>query len=98
MELLEPRQLDYGPVPRTFSGLMDLYEQNYIRLRRLIPDFDHLTEQAVSTVHGCMDLHYQCLERSPYTTVFILTYRYQATDGRKVEPDLKIRVYHDARM
>jgi uncharacterized protein YqiB (DUF1249 family) len=98
MELLESRQLAYAPEPRTFSGLMDLYEQNYIRLRRLIPDFDRLGEKAVSTVRGCMDLHYHCLERSRYTTVFVLTHRFETPDGKKVEPDLKIRVYHDARM
>lgn len=93
MELLT-RHLEHGvAAARTFSGLMDIYEQNYIRLRRLIPDFEKIGASAVSTVPGGMDLHYACLERSKYTTVFSLTYKFET-----LEPNLEIRVYHDARV
>ncbi|HEY3487487.1 MAG TPA: DUF1249 domain-containing protein [Gammaproteobacteria bacterium] len=93
MELLSTQPEYYSPAARTFGSLMDIYEQNYIRLRRLIPDFENLGMTAVSTAIGCVDLHYRCLQRSPYTSVFILTYRFE-----EFEPDLKIRVYHDARV
>jgi uncharacterized protein len=82
-----------APAPRTFGGLMDIYEQNYIRLRRLIPDFEKIGSKAVSTAPGSMDLHYECLQRSKYTTVFSLTYKFET-----LEPNLEIRVYHDARV
>jgi uncharacterized protein YqiB (DUF1249 family) len=93
MELLT-RHLEHGvAAARTFSGLMDIYEQNYIRLRRLIPDFEKIGANAVSTAPGSMDLHYECLQRSKYTTVFSLTYKFET-----LEPNLEIRVYHDARV
>lgn len=93
MELL-PKHLEHGvTAARTFSGLMDIYEQNYMRLRRLIPDFERIGAKAVSTAPGSMDLHYECLQRSKYTTVFSLTYKFET-----LEPNLEIRIYHDARV
>jgi uncharacterized protein YqiB (DUF1249 family) len=93
MELLT-RQLAHDiAAARTFGGLMDIYEQNYIRLRRLIPDLRKIGVTAVSTVPGRMDLHYECLQCSKYTTVFRLTYKFET-----YEPNLEIRVYHDARV
>jgi uncharacterized protein YqiB (DUF1249 family) len=92
MELL-PRHLGNEAAARTFGGLMDIYEQNYIRLRRLIPDFEKIGAKAISTAPGCADLHYECLQRSRYTTVFSLTYKFETP-----EPNLEIRVYHDARV
>ncbi|HEX5056409.1 MAG TPA: DUF1249 domain-containing protein [Gammaproteobacteria bacterium] len=91
---IRARQQDHTTgAARTFGGLMDIYEQNYIRLRRLIPDFDKIGEKAISTVPNGVDLHYQCLQRSKYTTVFSLTYKFET-----LEPNLEIRVYHDARV
>lgn len=93
MELL-PKYLEHEfAAAKTFGGLMDIYEQNYLRLRRLIPDFEKIGAKAVSTAPGCMDLHYECLQRSKYTTVFSLTYKFET-----LEPNLEIRVYHDARV
>lgn len=93
MEIL-PRHLEHHThAARTFGGLMDIYEQNYIRLRRLIPDFERIGTRAVSTAPGAVDLHYECLQRSKYTTVFSLTYKFET-----LEPNLEIRVYHDARV
>src|SRR5688572_30218094 len=93
MEIL-PRQLERATgAARAFGGLMDIYEQNYIRLRRLIPDFGKIGQRAVSTIPGGVDLHYECLQRSKYTTIFSLTYKFET-----LEPNLEIRVYHDARV
>ncbi len=93
MELLTRHLAHDSAAARSFGGLMDIYEQNYIRLRRLIPDFGKIGEKAVSTAPGCVDLHYECLQCSRYTTVFRLTYKFET-----FEPNLEIRVYHDARV
>ena len=37
-------------------------------------------------------------ERSPYTTSFDLTYLFEAPDGFTTYPDMRVRVYHDARL
>lgn len=83
---------------------MELYERNYVQLRLLIPDLRHgPITTTISQVPGCMTLYLQLTEQSPYTSTLRLTYRFieTASDGQKVrataEPDLTIRVYHDAR-
>ncbi len=87
------------PAAKSFSGLMELYEENYRRLRRLITDIEALEHrQLVSVVPGCQDLYCQLVEHSKYTTIIRLTYRLKVDDVQHLEPNLQIRVYHDARV
>ncbi len=93
-----------------FGNLMELYERNYVQLRLLIPDLKRgPIATTVSNVPGCLTLYLQLTEQSPYTSTLRLTYRFieqaspSATEAQKTmlrataEPDLTIRVYHDAR-
>lgn len=82
---------------RNFPGLMALYEENYMRLRRLVPRFDAIDGSAVSRVNGCIDLHVTIIERARYTTTLHLSYRFADGHGVRHEPDLRVRVQHDAR-
>lgn len=51
----------------------------------------------VSTVEGCLDLELTVIEHSKYTTTFNLTYHFSNDLRNPREPDLTIRIYHDAR-
>jgi len=90
--------------PRGFVSLMDLYENNYIRLRRLIPDLSVLPETAVSKLPGCLSLHLKIIDRTKFTTTIFLTYYFDDADGGEppvavedvAEPALTLRLYHDA--
>ena len=82
--------------PRGFVSLMDLYENNFIRLRKLMPDLHNLPVNAVSRLPGCLSLHMTILERSKYTTTLSLTYYFDESEETFAEPALTIRVYHDA--
>lgn len=82
--------------PRGFVSLMDLYENNYMRLRRLIPDLLHLQDNAVSRLPGCLSLHSKILERTKFTTTLHLTYYFEEGERGIEEPALTLRVYHDA--
>ncbi|MCZ6469859.1 MAG: hypothetical protein O6649_00715, partial [Gammaproteobacteria bacterium] len=42
--------------PHSFSGLMDLYEHNYMRLRKIVPDLS-IADQMISSVPGHADLY-----------------------------------------
>ncbi len=87
-----------SPRPRSFAGLMELYEHNYLRLRCLCPDLDWVGEGACSRVHGALDLHAQVLENRRYTSTIRLTYLFDdAGTGMLALPDLRLRLYHDAR-
>ena len=76
---------------------MELYESNYLRLRRLCPDPDALTGTQVSLVPGASDLHLTVLERTPYTTKLRLTYEFGEGERVRRQPDLTVRMFHDAR-
>lgn len=85
-----------------FGNLMELYEKNYMQLRLLVPALkDGPLTTAISAVPGCLTLYMQMTEQNPYTSTLRLTYRFVNSDGSgtraSFEPDLTIRVYHDAR-
>jgi len=85
--------------PGSFTGLMTIYESNYVKLGRLTTDFDWTGWSMVSTSPRDIDLHAQLLRREPYTTTLKLTYRFEEPGGLVVpDPDLILRIYHDARL
>jgi hypothetical protein len=84
--------------PVSFVSLMTLYESNYIRLRALVGDVRSLAGRRVSRVAGDCDLHLESVEQNPYTTVLRLTYLFDDEAGPTADPDLEVRVYHDARL
>ncbi len=82
---------------RSFAALMELYEHNYMRLRQLAPDL-RVADEMISVVPGHLDLYLSITERCKYTTMLRMTYLFHE-DGRAVfEPDLHLKVYHDARV
>jgi uncharacterized protein YqiB (DUF1249 family) len=60
--------------PKSFVGLMSLYESNYLRLQQLIPELVRLDGYFQSRVAGDCDLHVEILERSRYTVTLSLSY------------------------
>lgn len=96
--------IDLSPVrhgraanPRSFAALMELYEQNYIRLRNIAPDLE-VAEQMISSVPEHQDLYLSITRRCKYTTMLRLTYRFEDEAEVLFEPDLHLKVYHDARV
>jgi len=77
---------------------MSLYESNYLRLTSLAGDLHALPDVVVSRVQDDCDLRLSVSERSPYTTSFDLTYLFDSDEGLSTYPDMRVRVYHDARL
>lgn len=96
--------LDYQLVPQTiikpksFAGLMSLYESNFIRLQQLIPELNRLDGYYRSRVAGDCDLHLEILERARYTITLSLSYFFVEDGERVADPDMKVRVYLDGRL
>lgn len=82
----------------SFVGLMSLYESNYLRLLRLIPEVDRLDGCFRSRVAGDCDLYVEVLERCRYTVTLSLTYHFETDEGLLVDPDITIRVYLDGQL
>ena len=96
--------LDLAPVrrgrfvqARSFAGLMEMYEQNYIRLRNLVPDLA-VADEMISAVPEHQDLYLSVTQRCKYTTMLRLTYRFIEAEQVLFEPDLHLKIYHDARV
>ena len=89
----------HGPAqPRTFVGLMTLYESNFIRLASLLPDFQDMPLEQVSRSANDLPLFLTVREKGPYTTTLHMTYWFEEDEDTVADPDLTVRVYHDARM
>jgi uncharacterized protein YqiB (DUF1249 family) len=84
--------------PRSFVGLMALYESNYLRLFRLIPELDRIDGCFHSRVAGDCDLHVEILERCRYTVTMSLTYHLETDDGLLIDPDMTVRAYLDGKL
>ena len=86
--------------PRGFVALMGLYESNFLRFNALAGDLAALPRHGVSVVAGDCELHLTVVERARYTSEARLTYLLPATELSNAAlrvPDLRLRVYHDAR-
>jgi uncharacterized protein YqiB (DUF1249 family) len=84
--------------PKSFVGLMAMYESNYLRLLHLIPELDRLDGCFRSRVAGDCELHVEILERCRYTVTLSLTYYFETDDGKVADPDLKVRAYLDGQV
>jgi len=84
--------------PRSFVALMGLYESNYIRLGWLAGELARLRGQYRSRVPGDCDLVLTVSERAAYTSTVGLTYLLPAAAGALSYPDMRVRIYHDARL
>ena len=81
-----------------FSSLMELYEENYRLVRLLMPELRSMDgAMYLSQPDGRMQLELSQIEHNRYTTTFNLTYRFTESLRGEREPDLSVRIYHDAR-
>jgi uncharacterized protein len=89
--------------PQGFVALMQLYESNYLRLRRLCGDPAALAGEGLSRVATGCDLKLTMLERSVYTLTLQLTHLFDGSGPAmpgavSTYPDVRLRVYCDARL
>lgn len=82
---------------RDLPALIDLYEGNYLRVMRLLPELEVLEGSLVSRVAGALNLYATIEERFKYTTTLSLTYRFDDAAGTALEPNARVCVYHDVR-
>jgi len=81
--------------PNSFGGLMALYESNFLRLLRIVPEIARLDGCFRSRVAGDCDLFVEIIETSRYTVTLSLTYHLSTDRGLLVDPDMMVRVYLD---
>lgn len=77
---------------------MTVYESSYLKLRQLTGADSERLGTRVSRVPSDCELHLEVLRTEPYTTTLRMTYWFEEKDGPVADPDLTVRVYHDARL
>ncbi|MEM7283812.1 MAG: DUF1249 domain-containing protein [Pseudomonadota bacterium] len=85
--------------PVSFSGLMALYESNYARLYSLLPRRSMIRTagmQLVSRTSEDCELYLCVREVTTFTTTLNMTYLFSEGASQVADPDLTVRVYHDA--
>lgn len=81
----------------TVGALMDLCEENYRHLLRMVPEIGSMSGRHRSTRDGHADLFLEVIEQSRYTTQVHLTYYFDHNLRQEPDPDAFLRVYHDSR-
>ena len=84
--------------PRSFAGLMAIYESNFLRLLHILPELERLDGCYRSRVAGDCELYVEIVERCRYTVTLDLTYHFETEQGRIADPDLRVRVYLDGQV
>ena len=82
----------------TVGDTVDLYERNYVLLRQLVPQLSALCDGVVLQVGQVRELHIDVTERSTYSSILILRYRYGGDSAWLPDVHLTVRVYHDAQV
>lgn len=82
----------------SFAALMSLYESNFIRLNWLIQEPQKFIGEQQSSVPGDCTLHLRLLERTRHTSTLHMTYMFEDSGQWIADPDMTIRIYHDARL
>jgi uncharacterized protein YqiB (DUF1249 family) len=85
-------------IPRGYASLMDLYENNFIRFKKLMAGLETINTTGVSHVPGCQSIYLDVIERSRYTTTVRMTYFFNDDEREFAEPDLRLRIYHDVKL
>ncbi len=83
--------------PKTFAGLMTLYESNFIRLLKIIPDIQNIDGCFKSRGTDSSELSVEVLETSKHTVTLSITYILNTYEGFLSDPDMVVRAYLDGK-
>jgi len=87
--------VSFTPVEKSL-WLHRVCEDNFLKLKELIPQLDSINESVSCDVPGKPTLHAEIIERSPYTLTLELTHDFGEAAGGLLEPAVKIRICLDA--
>lgn len=85
-----------SPDANTFAGIMELYENNYIKIRQLCGDLRSMSGYSVCSVENGPTLAVEVVDRSRYTIDLEFYYPAGFHSGDIHLPSFHVRVYFDA--
>ena len=79
-------------------SLQSLYEHNYWLFRLVLPQPPADDDWYLLRAPQRAAVYLRCIGRHAYTSEWLLGHFYPARQQRRIAPDYRIRVYHDARL
>ena len=84
--------------PNSFTGLMTLYESNFLRLIDLKSDFMNLEGEHIARCKNENDIIFTITKKEKYTIFFSMSYIFADKISIEYKPNLKIVVYSDGKL
>ena len=91
-------KLIYNKGKVTYSSLSDVFELNFKKISRLVPLLPLVKGDLIGIKKPSNDLYLLCHEKSKYTGTYTLTHRVNSSQGVINRPDIRFKLYFDAKL
>jgi len=91
-------KLIYNKEKVTYSSLSDVFELNFKKISRLVPLLPSVKGDLIGIKKPSNDLYLLCHEKSKYTGTYTLTHRVNSSHGVINRPDIRFKLYFDAKL
>ena len=91
-------KLIYNKEKVTYSSLSDVFELNFKKISRLVPLLPSIKGDLIGNKKPSNDLYLLCHEKSKYTGTYTLTHRVNSPHGVINRPDIRFKLYFDAKL
>ena len=91
-------KLIYNKGKVTYSSLSDVFELNFKKISRLVPLLPSIKGDLIGIKKPSNDLYLLCHEKSKYTGTYTLTHRVNSSHGVINRPDIRFKLYFDAKL
>ena len=91
-------KLIYNKEKVTYSSLSDVFELNFKKISRLVPLLPSVKGDLIGIKKPSNDLYLICHEKSKYTGTYTLTHRVNSFHGVINRPDIRFKLYFDAKL
>ena len=91
-------KLIYNKEKATYSSLSDVFELNFKKISRLVPLLPSVKGDLIGIKKPSNNLYLLCHEKSKYTGTYTLTHRVNSSHGVINRPDIRFKLYFDAKL
>ena len=91
-------KLIYNKEKVTYSSLSGVFEVNFKKISRLVPLLPSVKGDLIGIKKPFNDLYLLCHEKSKYTGTYTLTHRVNSSHGVINRPDIRFKLYFDAKL
>ena len=91
-------KLIYNKEKVTYSSLSDVFELNFKKISRLVPLLPSVKGDLIGIKKPSNNLYLLCHEKSKYTGTYTLTHRVNSSHGVINRPDIRFKLYFDAKL